>query len=987
MKVPEIIEQKIEDFSKNEKSLLDTKFGETETRNRFIDPFFRALGWELEQTHLPRKLWDVHREYSQKDNSSTKKPDYAFRLQGKLKFFVEAKAPWVRIIDNPDKDTMFQAKRYAYSTNGQAPIVIITDFQEFRVFNALQKPLYDNPNQGLLKEFDVKYKDYIAKWDLIYENFSKEAVQAGSIEKLRGKISKNTKTLDAEFLDEIIKWRETLAKNIAIRNEKLTVDEINEAVQRILDRLVFIRNLEDREIISENSLLKTAISKENTYKNLLPLFSELNVNYNGLLFKPHFSEELDVDDKVLKDTIQAMCYPQSPFQFDVIEPEILGRIYEQFLGSKIRLTDSHRAKVEQKEEVRHAGGVYYTPQFIVDYIVKDTVGKRIEGLKPEEIETIKILDPACGSGSFLLGAYSYLMEYHTAFYSKNQKVKKYKDDFFITDTNDLKLTIKKKGEILVNNIWGVDIDREATEVSILSLYLKLLEHGIEDDQGWLFLKGKVLPDMTSNIKHGNSLITREDLFKNDMFGTSEIKKFDWRSEADGFGKIFTTNGGFDCIIGNPPYIRIQEMQQWAPEEVELYKKIYQSGAKGNFDIYVLFIEKALELVSANGRMGFILPHKFFNASYGEQLRELLSKGRNVAEVIHFGDLQVFAGATTYTCLLFLTKVATNEIVVSKVASLEDWVATRAAETGTVPAESLTAKEWNFSIGKNAVLLEKIAHIKTTLEDVTDRIFQGLKTGADKIYILEEKKRSGKAIQVFSRHTGNEYKLEPDLIHPLMKGGDSKRYSLNRDTGLVILFPYSKQSGDKVAPIPEPELKVKFPATYEYLKECKDYLENREDGKMKGKNWFAFSRSQALDVMPQAKIFTPDIAPVASYTIDEAGDMFFTGGAAGGYGILAKEHLNPLYLLGLLNSSLLDFCNKQVATQMRGGWYSFEARFIKSLPIYVPDKADADKYAICEKIPALVRQIIDLRKAGKSGDAEFLEKKIDEMVYEIYGVKL
>jgi predicted type IV restriction endonuclease len=145
MKVPEIIEQKVDDFAKNEKSLLDPKFGETETRNRFIDPFFRALGWELEQTHLPRKLWDVHREYSQKDNSSTKKPDYAFRLHGKLKFFVEAKAPWVRIIDNPDKDTMFQAKRYAYSTNGQAPIVIITDFQEFRVFNSLLKPIYDNP--------------------------------------------------------------------------------------------------------------------------------------------------------------------------------------------------------------------------------------------------------------------------------------------------------------------------------------------------------------------------------------------------------------------------------------------------------------------------------------------------------------------------------------------------------------------------------------------------------------------------------------------------------------------------------------------------------------------------------------------------------------------------------------------------------------------------------------------------------------------------
>ncbi|MDH4263985.1 MAG: Eco57I restriction-modification methylase domain-containing protein, partial [Spirochaetia bacterium] len=671
----DIIEQKVEDFLKNEKTYLSKTFQETEARNRFIDPFFQALGWQLDQTHLNRNLWDVHREYSQRDNSTTKKPDYAFRVNSKLKFFVEAKAPWVRIIDNPDKDTMFQAKRYAYSTNGKAPIVIITDFHEFRVFNSLLKPVYDNPTQGLLKEFDFKYhdpenkKDYLNNWDIIYEHFSKEAVMDGSIERLRGKISKNTKTLDSDFLSEIIIWRENLAKNVAIRNEALTVDEINEAVQRILDRLVFIRNLEDREIIGENTLFNITSKNENLYSSLLPIFSELNLNYNGLLFKPHFSEKLNLDDKVLKDTIQSMTYPRSPFQFDVIEPEILGRIYEQFLGSKIRLTDSHRAKVEEKEEVRHAGGVYYTPQFIVDYIVKETVGKKIEGLKPEEIGKINILDPACGSGSFLLGAYHYLMEYHRKFYEANKLVKKYKDDFYENVDGDIKLTIKIKGEILVNNIYGVDIDREATEVAILSLYLKLLEHGIEDDQGWLFLKGKVLPDMTGNIKCGNSLIDREDLFSNNMFGTSEIKKFDWKSETDGFGKVFKERTGFDCIVGNPPYIRIQEMQKWAKDEVELYKKIYKSGSKGNFDIYILFIEKAFSLLNTHGLLGMILPNKFFMADYGENIRGQIAK--NIYHLIDFGDQQIFENATTYTNLLFLSKENNKNFKYANVKSLPE----------------------------------------------------------------------------------------------------------------------------------------------------------------------------------------------------------------------------------------------------------------------------------------------------------------------------
>lgn len=885
MKVPEIIEQKVEDFAKNEKALLDPKFGETETRNRFIDPFFKALGWELEQTHLPRRLWDVHREYSQRDNSSTKKPDYAFRLDGKLKFFVEAKAPWVRIIDNPDKDTMFQAKRYAYSTNGKAPIVIITDFQEFRVFNALQRPIYDNSNQGLLKEFDLKYTDYTARWDFLYENFSKEAVTAGSLDRLRGKISKNTKTLDSEFLSEIIAWRENLAKNIAIRNEKLTVDEINEAVQRILDRLVFIRNLEDREIIAENSLLNTATRKEKIYNNLLPLFSELNVNYNGLLFKPHFSEELEVDDKVLKDTIQAMCYPRSPFQFDVIEPEILGRIYEKFLGSKIRLTDSHRAKVEEKEEVRHAGGVYYTPQFIVDTIVKETVGKRIEGLTPEQIEKIRILDPACGSGSFLLGAYSYLMAYHIAFYTKNSTSKKYKDDFFHDASGDVRLTIKKKGEILVNNLWGVDIDREATEVSILSLYLKLLEHGIEDDQGWLFLKGKVLPDMTANIKHGNSLIAREDLFQNDMFGKAGIKIFDWQSETDGFGRIFRESGGFDCIIGNPPYIRIQEMQKWAPTEAELYKKIFKSGAKGNFDIYVLFIEKSLRLLSADGLFGMILPNKFFMADYGESIREQI--GKHVYKIVDFSDQQIFENATTYTNLLFLSKSENTKFQYAKIGVLpsepeavfdeinsQTEIKRDELLSGIVENDSLTDSTWQFSFGEDKRFFEQLMQVKLTLGDISEKLLVGLQTSADPVFILECIDSKGKYKKLYSKVLDEEVKIESEILKPLLKGKEIRRYSTPEIENLLI-FPY-KVTANTVTLLSKEMLESQYPLCWEYLSKNKEKLTNR-DISGDTKCWWQFGRNQNIVEMSKPKLITQVLASRASYTADLEGKYYFVGG--------------------------------------------------------------------------------------------------------------
>jgi len=326
------VESLINDFGQNEKHYLSKDFQETEARNRFIDPFFEALGWDFHQTSIHKNEWDVHREFSQRDNSSTKKPDYAFRAKEgrtfKVKFFVEAKAPWVNLSDHAP---VYQAKRYAFSSHGKTPIVILTDFQELRVFNGLEKPVLENPLQGLISGLDFKYTNYIENWDTIWSLFSKESVTAGSINTLVGKVSKKTKTLDEEFLSDISEWREILARNVAIRNKELKVDELNEAVQRIIDRFVFIRNLEDREIETEGTLFSHINIKENIYTHLIPLFRDLDADYNGLLFKKHFSEDLIVDDKVIKELIKNMCYPISPYQFDEIEPEILGRIYEKFL--------------------------------------------------------------------------------------------------------------------------------------------------------------------------------------------------------------------------------------------------------------------------------------------------------------------------------------------------------------------------------------------------------------------------------------------------------------------------------------------------------------------------------------------------------------------------------------------------------------------------------------------------------------------------------
>ncbi|MDP2735953.1 MAG: Eco57I restriction-modification methylase domain-containing protein, partial [bacterium] len=340
------------------------------------------------------------------------------------------------------------------------------------------------------------------------------------------------------------------------------------------------------------------------------------------------------------------------------------------------------------------------------------------------------------------------------------------------------------------------------------------------------------------------------------------------------------------------------MKEWAPLEVEFYKTAYAAAGKGNYDIYVVFVEKGLSLLNTRGRLGFIMPHKFFNAQYGEPLRNLLAKGNHLAEVVHFGDAQVFAGATTYTCLLFLDKAGAGSCRFTKADDLEAWHQTGRGTEGAVPATNITASEWNFTVGRGADLFEKLRQMPVKLENVTTRIFQGIKTSADKIYIIEEREReAGVAgrIKVYSREKDAEFWLEPDLLHPLIKGGDSKRYHLQR-TKRLILFPYVPQGSGANGLVPEAIFKYRYPLTWSYLLANKVFLENREDGKMRGKQWYAFGRSQALDVMPLPKIFTPDIASRSSFSLDPTGEVFFTGGVAGGYGILTAPELSREYIL-------------------------------------------------------------------------------------------
>jgi hypothetical protein len=723
----------VERYTRNRDRYRASTYNEETCRAEFITPLFEALGWDVtNKAGYAEQYKDVIHEEGIKVGDFTKAPDYTFRVAGVRKFFVEAKKPFVDLKSDPAP--AYQLRRYAWSA--KLPLSVLTDFEEVAVYDTRIRPKEgEKPSVGRI--LYLTHDELLPKLDELWDIFSKDAVLKGSFDRYaeatRGK--RGTSEVDAEFLREIEGWRDELARNIAIRNEDLSVEDLNFAVQTTIDRIIFLRIAEGRGAEPYGNLL-ALVNGVDIYKRLVALYRKADTRYNSGLFDfkaDRLTTDIAIDDKVLKPILLNLYYPQSPYEFSVLPAEILGNVYEQFLGKVIRLTKGHRAVVEEKPEVKKAGGVYYTPAYIVDYIVKQTVGELCEGQSPKQMEKLRILDPACGSGSFLLRAYRELLDRHLAWYREHQP-QKHDKEVFPGPGGDWRLTTAEKRRIVLNNIYGVDIDRQAVEVTKLSLLLKVLE-GENDEtlkQHSLFGE-RALPSLEANIKCGNSLIEPQDLgaLAPDADELRRINPFSWKSE---FPTVFAA-GGFNAIVGNPPYIRIQTMQEWAPLEVEFYKTLYQSASSGNYDIYVVFVEKGLSLLNERGRLGFILPNKFLNAKYGQALRGLIAEGKHLSSIVHFGDQQVFDTATTYTCLLFLNRTPTKTVSVARVGSIDRWRLERDAVTGTLPADSLGSREWTFAVGPGAKLIERLGRMPTTLASVADRIFQGLITGADPVFLL------------------------------------------------------------------------------------------------------------------------------------------------------------------------------------------------------------------------------------------------------------
>jgi len=1022
MPAPDPILSLIERFEFHRQAYVLGNYNETQLRREFVDKFFSALGWDVDNNKgFSEKYKEVMHEEPVRIRGTTLFFDYTFRIGGARKFLVETKKPSVRIKDAAE--AALQIRRYAW--NQKLPLSILTNFEEFAIYDCRIKPENgDAASKARIEYFT--YKEYPEKWDWLVSIISPESIQLGSFDKYaettKGK--RGTASVDDDILAEIEQWRDGLAKNIALRNPSLTVEELNSIVQRTIDRILFLRICEDRGI-EEYETLHKLLEGEQVYERLCQLFRNADDKYNSGLF--HFQQEPDwdespdtlsltvaMDDKVLKGIIKRLYFPDSQYEFSLIPPAILGHVYEQFLGKVIRLTDGHQAKVEFKPEVKKAGGVFYTPQYIVEYIVKHTVGELVKDKTPREVSKLRILDPACGSGSFLIGAYQFLLDWHRDWYIANL-VPVFKEKNSVTDPavlallpeqaprkkksaatidlpiynpgsgkvvrlsehmrSDWKLTTAEKKRILLNNLFGVDIDQQAVEVTKLSLLLKVLEEENQEtvSKQLTITAERALPSLDHNIKCGNSLIGW-DILTPDM-PADEVKRinpFDWSKE---FEPVMAA-GGFDAVIGNPPYVRqegLGEQKKYFETRFEVYQ--------GTADLYAYFIEKGISLLRPKGKFSYIVANKWMRANYGKPLRKFLLT-KQIEEIVDFGDLPVFKNAITYPCIIRISnEKSSSDFIASKVkaldfSSLDEYVK---ENQHLITPSSLDDKNgWTLGDLGTEKLLTKLNSVGQSLDKyLNGQIFYGIKTGLNKAFVIDEKIRQ-KLI--------DEDPKSSDIIKPFVVGKDIKRYKKPDTLGKFLLFT---RHGIDIK---------EYPAILNYLKQFKPELmpkpKDWDGDEWKGRKPGLYEWYEIQDTIDyyaefeKPKIIYPEICQKPEFTFDENNNY-----ANNKCFIIPRS---DKYLMGILNSKLNYFLFEAYLPKLQAGFFMPAYVVLKNFPIRTINPNDPADVARHDRMVSLVTQMLDLKrklqearleqeKTMLSRQIEATDGAIDTLVYELYGL--
>ena len=917
---------------------LSTAYNETQLRNDYLNKFLEILGWDVQNDQkLPYFLREVIQEesveVSEEDEITKKKPDYTLRIDGKRKYFFEAKKPSVNILTS-DKSA-FQVRCYGWNAN--LPVSAISNFENLIIYDCRFRPeVDDDVRVARLYKFD--HEEYQTKFDEIFDLLSKESVLSGQFDTIFkvDDIPRGAEPFDEYFLEQIEKWREALATNLIKNNRDLSQSDLNYLVQQTINRIIFLRICEDRELEKYEDLKQIK-----DYETLKNAFLDADKKYDSGLFdfiEDKLSLKVSLDDSVLISIFNELYYPQNPYAFSVVDPQVLGEIYELFLSKELIITKRKKISVQEKPEVVQSKGAVPTPQFIVDNIVDQTLVPLISGKSPNDISKLRIADIACGSGVFLLAAYDMLMNHHLEWYINN-KPSKHKEKIIKFSAGEWKLGLIERTRILQDNIFGVDIDFQSVEVTKFSLLLKALEDVSVEEVNDYLKKNKIpaLPNINNNIQWGNSLVDSNYFNFNERIEPEgqlvEINPFDYE---ESFEEIFD-NGGFDLIVGNPPYLRIQNIVKYSPLEVEYYSSKhspYKSSKSDNYDKYYLFIERGLLLLKEDGFLGFIVPHKFMTIKAGKNLRDHLSSNCYLSKISHFGVNQIFEDrSATYTCILILKKAKNSKFEVEFVNNLSTWKHGKPGNLSEVSSGSISPAPWVLVPPEVNQIFERLQkENEATLGNVAD-IFVGVQTSADKIYIVKPTKVLKNYVR-FIDMNGKEWKIEKSILRPCLLDVPLDCFGKPKYNAFMI-FPYWIDKKGHAKLYTQKKMKTKFPECWAYLKSFRSNLENRSVQGYTKQSWYRFGRSQSLTKFnDQPKLIWPVLSLETRYSYDDS-NVVITGGGNGPYYALRPKpdsDLSIFYLLSILSHPVMESFIRARSSKFRGGYGSHGKQFLTNIPI-------------------------------------------------------
>ncbi len=806
------------------KAFLDNKgyyvdsgsYQEAEARADFIDKLFIALGWDV--THDKQR--DPYRQevkIEKTDKRSSGRADYAFSLAPfyrRSRFLVEAKRPQSDILT---PDNCFQTIRYGWPQ--RVPICVLTDFNNLHILDTRFRPNISSAVSRTVRSWHCnKFADREAFAE-IYWLLSREAVADSSIDRFAADFLPEqqvatrqyslfpgeARDFDDDFLIKLDEWREQLAVVFKRTDATLNSEDLTESVQRTLYRLIFMRFLEDKAIEEKPIVSRFGLAKTH-WQDFIIASKRLDQIYNGTIFKTHpiiDDNKFRPETTTFAEICDELTDEHSPYNFDSIPVEMLGRIYERFLG-KVVLAKENKVRVVEKEDVRKAGGVYYTPDYIVTYIVENSLG--VAGKAPKDILAIRVIDTACGSGSFLIGAFDFLMQTLLGVYRKDiahtpKGVVEQRD-------GDWHLTMRHKREILLNCIFGVDIDPQAVEVAQLSLYLKLMEDETTYSarQQQIEMGVALLPSLSANIVVGNSLVTLDE--HGDLFSIERLKELKSLNFKTTFSAVFA-RGGFDLVIGNPPYIK-EYVNRHAFDHVRT-SPYYQ----GKMDIWYLFACRGIDwLKTDSGQLAFIATNNWVTNFGASKLREKIIRETRIEQIVDFGDYKVFRDAGIQTMILIARKTQDQEKyqfdyrrMLSAKPTLADAHGLLQGTEGphfeylkpTIDRTRLRTAPLTFSKHELEELLDKIASRRNFQLEGDKEVAQGIVAPQDFVNSAAKELLKGKfnvGVGIFRLTTHEKRSLnltdeEKSLVRPFYTTRELGRYFGSKANKLWIIYTDSR----------------------------------------------------------------------------------------------------------------------------------------------------------------------------------------------------